>query len=97
MEPASVKLAAAIERTDFKQGICSIYQNVSGEAVTDVAIIKENLVKQLTAPVKWTQIMTNMLADGMTELTEVGPGSVLQGLLKKVNRKMASKSAHIEF
>lgn len=97
MQPAGVKLAAAIENTNFQKGSCPIYQNVTGQSVTNVAIIKENLAKQLTAPVKWTQIMTNMLADGMTELTEVGPGSVLQGLLKKVNRKMPSKSAQIEF
>lgn len=97
MEPAGVKLAAAIENTRFQLGICPIYQNVTGESVTDIATIKENLVKQLTAPVKWTHIMTNMLADGMTELTEVGPGNVLQGLLKKVNRKIPSKSAQIEF
>jgi [acyl-carrier-protein] S-malonyltransferase len=97
MKPAAVKLADAIENTSFQKGVCPIYQNVTGQSVTNVAIIKENLVKQLTAPVKWTQIMTNMLADGMTDLTEVGPGSVLQGLLKKVNRKMPSKSAQIEF
>lgn len=97
MKPAGVKLAAAIENTKFKKGTCPIYQNVTGQSVTNVAIIKENLVKQLTAPVKWSQIMTNMLADGMTDLTEVGPGSVLQGLLKKVNRKLPSKSAQIEF
>ena len=97
MEPARVKLANAIENTSFKKGICPIYQNVSGEAVNDLAVIKENLVKQLTAPVKWTQIMTNMISDGITELTEVGPGNVLQGLLKKVDRKIPSKSAQIEF
>lgn len=97
MEPARIKLAAAIKNTNFKQGICPIYQNVTGDAVNDIALIKENLVKQLTAPVKWTQIMTNMIADGITELTEVGPGSVLQGLIKKVDRKMPTKSAQIEF
>ncbi len=97
MKPAGVKLAAAIENTIFQQGVCPIYQNVSGESVTDVALIKENLVKQLTAPVMWTQIMQNMIADGITELIEVGPGSVLQGLLKKVDRKITAKSAQIEF
>lgn len=97
MEPARVKLAAAIENTSFRQGICPIYQNVTGEAVNDVTVIKENLVKQLTAPVKWTQIMTNMIADGLTELTEVGPGNVLQGLLKKVDRNIPSNAARIEF
>jgi len=97
MQPAGIKLAAAIESTNFQKGICPVYQNITGQPVTNAAIIKENLVKQLTAPVKWSQTMTNMLADGMTELTEVGPGSVLQGLLKKINRKTPSKSAQIEF
>lgn len=97
MEPARVKLASAIENTHFSQGICPIYQNVSGEAMSDIASIKENLVKQLTAPVKWTQIMTTMIADGLTDLTEVGPGTVLQGLLKKVDRKIPTKSAQIVF
>ncbi len=97
MEPARIKLASAIENTHFSQGICPIYQNVSGEAMTDLAAIKENLVKQLTAPVKWTQIMTNMITDGLTDLTEVGPGNVLQGLLKKVDRKIPTNSASIAF
>ncbi|MBN1651918.1 MAG: ACP S-malonyltransferase [Bacteroidales bacterium] len=97
MEPARIKLASAIENTHFSQGICPIYQNVSGEAMTDLSAIKENLVKQLTAPVKWTQIMTNMIADGLTDLTEVGPGNVLQGLLKKVDRKIPTSSASIAF
>ncbi|MDA3906287.1 MAG: ACP S-malonyltransferase [Bacteroidales bacterium] len=96
MEPAGLKLATAIENTSFRQGICPIYQNVNGESVSDVAIIKENLIKQLTSPVKWTQIMTNMITDGITELTEVGPGNVLQGLLKKVDRNIPSKSVQIE-
>lgn len=97
MEPARIKLASAIENTHFSQGICPIFQNVSGEAMTDISTIKENLVKQLTAPVKWTQIMTNMIADGLTDLTEVGPGNVLQGLLKKVDRKIPTSSASISF
>lgn len=97
MESARIKLAEAIENTSFHQGICPIYQNVTGEAVNDIESIKENLVKQLTAPVKWTQIMTNMISDGITEMTEVGPGNVLQGLLKKVDRKITTKSAQIEF
>lgn len=96
MEPARVKLAKAIENTPFQQGICPIYQNVSGEAVSDIVLIKDNLVKQLTAPVRWTQIMQNMLADGATELIEVGPGSVLQGLMKKIDRRFQTKSAQIE-
>lgn len=97
MEPARVKLAEAIENTTFSQGTCPIYQNVSGERVTDPATIKENLVKQLTGPVRWTQIMTNMLNDGLNQVTEVGPGTVLQGLFKKVDRSIPTESANIEF
>ena len=97
MEPARVKLAEAIENTKFSNGICPIYQNVSGEKVTDPETIKENLVKQLTGAVRWTQIMQNMVADGLSSVTEVGPGSVLQGLFKKIDRKMPTESAAIEF
>jgi len=97
MEPARVKLAEAIENTEFSNGICPIYQNVSGEKVTDPATIKENLVKQLTGPVRWTQIMQNMVADGLTSVTEVGPGTVLQGLFKKIDRKLPAESASIYF
>lgn len=97
MEPARVKLAEAIENTEFSNGICPIYQNVSGEKVIDPATIKENLVKQLTGPVRWTQIMQNMVADGLTSVTEVGPGTVLQGLFKKIDRKLPAESAAIEF
>jgi len=95
MAPAGEKLAAAIENTTFSQGICPIYQNVSGAAVTDPAIIKDNLVKQLTAPVRWTQIMTNMMSDGLAQVVEVGPGKVLQGLFKKIDRKLPTESAAI--
>jgi len=95
MAPAGEKLAAAIENTEFAQGVCPIYQNVTGEAVTDPAIIKENLVKQLTAPVRWTQIMKNMIADGLEQVVEVGPGTVLQGLFKKIDRKLPTESAAI--
>ena len=95
MAPAGEKLAAAIENTVFAEGVCPIYQNVSGARVTDPAIIKENLVKQLTGPVRWTQIMSNMIADGLSHVTEVGPGKVLQGLFKKVDRKLPSESASI--
>jgi len=95
MAPAGEKLAAAIENTEFSQGICPIYQNVTGEAVTDPALIKENLVKQLTAPVRWTQIMKNMIADGLQQVVEVGPGTVLQGLFKKIDRKLPTESAAI--
>ena len=95
MAPAGEKLAAAIENTEFAKGVCPIYQNVSGEAVTDPALIKENLVKQLTSPVRWTQIMTNMIADDLNYVVEVGPGTVLQGLFKKIDRKLPSESAKI--
>ena len=95
MAPAGEKLAAAIENTSFSQGICPIYQNVTAAAVTDPAIIKENLVKQLTAPVRWTQIMNNMMSDGLEQVVEVGPGKVLQGLFKKIDRKLPTESAEI--
>lgn len=97
MEPARLKLAEAIENTQFADGVCPIYQNVSGAKVTDPNTIKENLVKQLTGPVRWTQIMTNMNADGLSQVTEVGPGNVLQGLFKKVDRSIPTESAKIEF
>lgn len=93
MEPAGKELAAAIEATKFNKGICPIYQNVTGQSVTDGEIIKKNLVAQLTSPVRWTQISRNMIADGATEVIEVGPGNVLQGLVKKVKRDIITSSA----
>ncbi len=93
MEPARVELADAINSTNFNTPICPVYQNVDAKPYTDPVKIKENLIKQLTSPVKWTQIMQNMIANGMTSYTEVGPGAVLQGLLKKVDRKMPAQSA----
>jgi [acyl-carrier-protein] S-malonyltransferase len=93
MEPAREELAAAIEATHFAQPICPVYQNVNAQAVTDPAQIKANLVTQLTGAVRWTQIMQNMLADGCTEVVEVGPGKVLQGLFKKVDREIPTSSA----
>ena len=95
MEPAREKLAAAIEATTFSNPICPVYQNVTASAVTDPKEIKENLIAQLTAPVRWTQIMHSMIADGATEVIEVGPGKVLQGLFKKVDRGFATSSAEI--
>ncbi len=95
MEPAREELAAAIEATEFSTPICPVYQNVNASAVTDPQTIKDNLVAQLTAPVKWTQIMQNMIADGATEVIEVGPGKVLQGLFKKVDRAFPCSSAEI--
>lgn len=84
MEPAREKLAKAIAATELNSPICAIYQNVSASAVMDKDVIKENLVAQLTAPVKWTQSVQAMVADGATNFTEVGPGKVLQGLVKKI-------------
>ncbi len=93
MEPARLELAKAINSTPFQQGICPIYQNVTGQPVADPEIIKTNLISQLTSPVRWTQIMQNMLADGAAEIVEVGPGKVLQGLFKKVDRNLNVRSA----
>lgn len=95
MEPARKELAAAIENTKFNTPTCPIYQNVSTFAVTDPEEIKKNLVFQLTAPVKWTQSVQNMIKDGATSFTEVGPGKVLQGLVKKIDRKMETASASV--
>ncbi len=95
MEPARKELAAAIENTTFNTPSCPIYQNVSTFAVTDPEEIKKNLVFQLTAPVKWTQSVQNMISDGATNFTEIGPGKVLQGLVKKINRQMETASASI--
>jgi len=85
MEPAREELALAIEQTNFENPKCPIYQNVSTKAVTDAREIKENLILQLTAPVKWTQSIMQMIDDGATSFTEVGPGRVLQGLVRKIN------------
>ncbi|MCW3072708.1 MAG: [acyl-carrier-protein] S-malonyltransferase [Bacteroidetes bacterium] len=93
MEPARVELEAAINATKFNQPICPVYQNVTASAVSNPAEIQKNLVDQLTAPVKWTQTVQQMIADGATSFTEVGPGKVLQGLVKKVNPEMEAASA----
>lgn len=95
MEPARKQLAEAIEATKFKTPICPVYQNVTTFAVTDPVEIQKNLVFQLTAPVKWTQSVQNMIADGATHFTEVGPGKVLQGLVKKIDRSAEVTSAEI--
>ena len=96
MEPAREELAAAIEATHFSTPSCPVYQNVTASAVTDPAEIQKNLVAQLTAPVKWTQTMQQMIADGASEVIEVGPGKVLQGLFKKVDRAFPCSSAELE-
>ena len=93
MEPAREQLATAIENTTFNEPTCPIYQNVSGKAVTNAAKIKENLIAQLTSPVRWTQTIQQMIADGATEFTEVGPGKVLQGLMRKIDRKVTANGA----
>lgn len=93
MEPAREELEAAINATTFSTPSCPIYQNVPANAVTEPEVIKANLIAQLTATVKWTQTMQQMLADGASSVTEVGPGKVLQGLFKKVDRKLETMSA----
>ena len=95
MEPAREELAAAIEATTFNVPTCPVYQNVSAKGTTDPAEIQRNLVAQLTAPVRWTQIMQQMISDGASEVIEVGPGKVLQGLFKKVDRAFPCSSAEI--
>ncbi len=95
MEPAREELAEAIENTHFSTPICPIYQNVTAKMVTDSSEIKKNLISQLTAAVRWTQSVEQMIADGATNFIEVGPGKVLQGLVKKINREMETSSATI--
>jgi [acyl-carrier-protein] S-malonyltransferase len=93
MDPAKKELEEAIKTTRFSKGICPVYQNVTGQPVNDPEIIKNNLIKQLVSPVRWTQTMQNMLADGATKIVEVGPGKVLQGMFKKIDRKIPVESA----
>lgn len=85
MAPAAEELKAAILKTEFRKPFCPIYQNVSAKAEKEPEIIRENLLKQLTAPVRWTQSVQNMIADGATEFYEFGPGDVLKGLIRKIN------------
>ena len=93
MEPARKELSLAIENTVFNKPICPVYQNVSTFAVSDPAAIKENLLFQLTSPVKWAQSVKNMISDGATDFVEIGPGKVLQGLVKKIDRNAVVSSA----
>lgn len=93
MEPARAELESAINATHFNAPLCPVYQNVNALASTDPNVIKANLVAQLTSPVRWTQSVINMIAGGASSFTEVGPGNVLQGLVKKVNRDMPVESA----
>ena len=96
MEPAKEELAAAIKETQFNEPSCPVYQNVPASAVTSATEIKENLILQLTAPVKWTQSIQTMVADGGTEFIEVGPGKVLQGLMRKIDRSVEASGASLE-
>jgi len=96
MEAAKIELEHAIVHTEIKEPLCPIYQNIDAKPYTDPALIKQNLIAQLTGPVRWTQTVKHMLEDGATSFTEVGPGSVLQGLVKKVDRHLPTESATIE-
>ena len=95
MEPAKMELEKAIDQAEFRSPICPVYQNVTGKPSVDPFIIRENLKKQLTSPVKWTQTMKSMLADGADTFFEAGPGSVLQGLIKKIDRNIITESARL--
>jgi len=93
MEPARVELAEAINNTKFSEPICPVYQNATAKAVTDPHEIRKNLIAQLTSPVRWAQSVKNMITDGATTFIEVGPGNVLQGLVKKINKEVETQSA----
>jgi [acyl-carrier-protein] S-malonyltransferase len=93
MEPARLELENAIQAAPFSDPVCPVYQNVNARPSSDPAVIKANLVLQLTSPVRWTQTVQQMIADGASSFTEVGPGKVLQGLIKKVDRAMETRSA----
>jgi len=93
MEPARIELEKAINETSFSKPVCPVFQNVCASAVVEPAEIKKNLIAQLTAPVRWTETVKNMIAGGASSFTEVGPGNVLQGLIKKVDRAIEAKSA----
>ena len=95
MEPAKTKLATAIENTNIQNAICPVYQNVVAIGITDAATINTNLIAQLTAPVRWTQSVQQLLNDGASSFTEVGPGKVLQGLVKKIDRSAETSSGTI--
>ena len=95
MEPARVELEKAIDEVTFNKPVCPVYQNVTAKPTVNPDEIKKNLVAQLTSPVRWTQTMQNMIANGLTEIVEVGPGAVLQGLMRKINREIGASSASI--
>jgi [acyl-carrier-protein] S-malonyltransferase len=93
MEPARLELEEAIQSTNFIKPICPVYQNVNAMPSVDPDVIKANLISQLTSPVRWTQSVLNMIAGGATSFVEVGPGNVLSGLIKKINRDVVTGSA----
>ena len=95
MTPAKDELEKAISETPFNKPVCPIYQNVTGQSVNDPEIIKKNLIAQLTSPVLWTQTMSNILATGVRSVVEVGPGTVLQGLFRKMDRNLELSSATV--
>jgi [acyl-carrier-protein] S-malonyltransferase len=95
MEPARAELEKAIMDTDIHRPVCPIYQNVTGKPSTDPRVIKDNLISQLTSPVLWTQTVRNMISDGALSFTEVGPGNVLQGLIRKISREVSVGSASL--
>lgn len=93
MEPARLELQQAINESRFSDPVCPVYQNVTGNPVTDPGQIRTNLIAQLTSPVRWTQTVLNMISDGADNFTEVGPGNVLQGLIKKTDKTVSAESA----
>ena len=93
MNEAKNQLTEAINNTSFNTPICPVYQNVDAAKTDDVQTIKKNLINQLTAPVLWTQTINNMINDGLTEFVEIGPGKVLQGLIRKINREVSTQGA----
>jgi [acyl-carrier-protein] S-malonyltransferase len=95
MEPARIELEEAIKNTNFNKPICPVFQNVTAQSSVDPSVIRANLVLQLTSPVRWTQSVLNMIAAGATDFVEVGPGSVLSGLIKKINRESITESAKL--
>jgi [acyl-carrier-protein] S-malonyltransferase len=97
MEPARQELEEAIRTTNFSKPVCPVYQNVTALPSTDPDIIKSNLMAQLVSPVRWTQSVLNMIADGAASFTEVGPGTVLQGLIKKINKDTVTETAAFKF
>lgn len=95
MEPARLELEEAIKSTSFSKPVCPVYQNVNAAPSSDPAVIRQNLVKQLTSPVRWTQTIQNMTADGASHFVEVGPGNVLQGLIKKISAEAVTEAARL--